>query len=478
MAFQNIGLSSAEAEALQFSDRFRESFVDVDGIYGAIRNRDVFYLIGPKGAGKSAIAEFARLDAIADSYAFFADVTQISDLPHGAVGKLIAGGGESTEFQYIRSWKYLLCLRLYQSLAKEPGLESDANIGSADLEFLLSRSGLLEAETLADMVIKSKRQTLLAKLKGIGVARETLQDFERINADTLYETLRDYILHLRPQKQHIIFLDGLDTVFSTSASLQNSISGLLQASYDLNMEMKKRDFPYTFVVLVRDDMLDRVSTPDISKHTHDFGRRLRWFSVSTRPEETQLWAIVNKRASLLSGREFYAEVELLGDTPGGPTNAVKWIFERSRHRPRDVIMFMNEVLRITHGRKATGVELDAAYNRYSETCFLKEIKDELKAHLEAGGRDQAMLLLKLVGNTDFVRDDAIEASKQSDQIDSGQVDNLLAALFECSAIGHVVQHQSGAGARNFIFKYRNDAETYVPTRPMMVHRGLWRVLNI
>ncbi|WP_228391845.1 hypothetical protein, partial [Gluconobacter aidae] len=53
---------------------------------------------------------------------------------------------------------------------------------------------------------------------------------------------------------------------------------------------------------------------------------------------------------------------------------------------------------------------------------------------------------------------------------------LCDALFNCSAIGNI-QHRSG-GKTYYTFKYRNRHSSFNENEDIMLHRGLWKALNL
>ena len=54
---------------------------------------------------------------------------------------------------------------------------------------------------------------------------------------------------------------------------------------------------------------------------------------------------------------------------------------------------------------------------------------------------------------------------------------LMAILYECSAVGNVYSYADGRETR-LSFKYRNRNSSFNPVNKVVLHRGLWKALNV
>lgn len=52
---------------------------------------------------------------------------------------------------------------------------------------------------------------------------------------------------------------------------------------------------------------------------------------------------------------------------------------------------------------------------------------------------------------------------------------ICEAMFDCSAIGNITNHK---GFTHYSFKYRNRFDSFNPDKRIMLHRGLWKSMNI
>lgn len=54
---------------------------------------------------------------------------------------------------------------------------------------------------------------------------------------------------------------------------------------------------------------------------------------------------------------------------------------------------------------------------------------------------------------------------------------VLRVLYDCSAIGHVYPYGNGNQTR-VTFKFRNRNSAFTPTDRIILHKGLWKGLNV
>lgn len=57
------------------------------------------------------------------------------------------------------------------------------------------------------------------------------------------------------------------------------------------------------------------------------------------------------------------------------------------------------------------------------------------------------------------------------------LDEILKTLYECSAIGNEYKY-SNNGEMRITFKYRNRTSTFNPKHKIILHKGLWKALNL
>lgn len=439
-----------------------------------VRAGSHFLVIGPKGCGKSAILEKICKDSIDSDFSFYASPHILGDIPHNLLKKIVPGQ-ESAEISLRRGWKYICYVLLYRSLSSDPHFQTDGALPKEDLDFLLARTGLMTAESLSDIITKSKESKLRAATRNLGAERTTLQDFEDINHDTLYETIRDHVWFGKTPRMHFILLDGLDRIFSASPGLKQSLAALIGAVFDVNMELLDHDIPARVVALVRNDTLEEMATPDLAKFVGDHGIPVEWFDSRMDPTNTPLWELIDRRASVSLKRPTSIYKEYLPPEMRNGEHPVKFLLDRTRHRPRDLIEFLNYVREATRGEKPTSDDLDSGYSRYSEKYLLPEVIDELKGFLTQDESTAAIDLLRMLNKPRFTSAEVVGTIQAHPHLRGLHAHKVLSALFNCSAIGHIGE---GPGFEQFRFKYRNETWRFTSTHEIVVHKGLQRALHM
>ena len=116
-------------------------------------------------------------------------------------------------------------------------------------------------------------------------------------------------------------------------------------------------------------------------------------------------------------------------------------------------------------------DIDNGIKNYSLNYFLPEIKDELVGYIEFDKIDLLFNMLSALRKRDFSFRE-IQSLSNTYPLDQ-QIDlhNIFKVLFECSAIGHIVNNR-------LYFKYRNRNMSFNERDTIILHKGLWKALII
>ena len=116
---------------------------------------------------------------------------------------------------------------------------------------------------------------------------------------------------------------------------------------------------------------------------------------------------------------------------------------------------------------------------YSEKTqyFLPEIFDELQGYVSSHDAKEFFKLVGALRSRDFHAKQVYEqAENESSTLSKENADVIMKALFECSAIGNVQTRSNGT--QFLTFRYRNRHATFNIKERLILHRGLWRALNL
>lgn len=149
----------------------------------------------------------------------------------------------------------------------------------------------------------------------------------------------------------------------------------------------------------------------------------------------------------------------------------------TRHTPRDflrLLWYIQEHWR-RHGKISLGA-IQSGMRSYSIQYFLPEIQDELSGYANPTEIDSIVTALGRVGKREFRLHELVdESSALAYPLDKQKVHEIMLSLFQCGAVGNI---QRSGGRTHYTFKYRNRHSSFDESQTIMLHRGLWKALNL
>lgn len=147
-----FGQLDASQEAVDDPDLLLQGFYDYrEAAYG-IASGNTWLLLGPKGAGKSAVLEHLKLTWV-DRYDRFFDYWDLRSFPVNDVTQIQTGQSPGAA-RAQAAWELLLLLRVVDSLARDNGLAAPGIFYSIKSD--LVKSGLLTGDWRTKVVEWSK----------------------------------------------------------------------------------------------------------------------------------------------------------------------------------------------------------------------------------------------------------------------------------------------------------------------------------
>ena len=208
---------------------------------------------------------------------------------------------------------------------------------------------------------------------------------------------------------------------------------------------------------------------------------LDWYHDPRNPEKSKLIELVNHRSRLAVGAPIDVFKEFLPERLHRPKDPVgqdtrHMLLDLTRHTPRDMISLMNHIQRFSSNGRLSQSQLLSGARSYSVDYFVPEIKDELAGYLPPEDIDKTMILLGAVRKREFTfaeLSDQAHKTKGCEQLD---LDGALKLLFDCSAVGNVELWPGGT--TYYTFKYRNRNSVLKVEGRLILHRGMWKALNL
>ena len=479
MTFRTIefGKTSGEEEAAEVPHLIAEGYFDDDFIEPFL-TRKKWLVLARKGAGKSLLGEKLKQLASSSKENIAANLTHLADFPFKTFAQLMPGGGDSAT-QYPTSWSWLLCLQIIDALHVHPGetrsLNIDANAGVAELKAL----GLLPTTDLKSLVVRSAKSGFRAHIPKLleyfseGTSANTPTDLAFLN---LVASLKEFIARYSFHGQQFLIIDGLDDILTKETIQYETLSALIFETARLNAFFKSRKVPVWIVVMCRTDIYEILPGANKNKIRQDSCTEIDWYPPSGAVEQSKLLSLANLRAKLSLKRDVDIFDEFFPKHMNAGVPIRNLLADHTRHTPRDFIALLTHVQKHSKSSLIQRTEVADGIKSYSEKYFLPEIKDELVGYVTP---KELQIFLNCVGEIhkrEFAKSRIAEVGMKHG-LDSKKLDVILHALFEASAIG-MKWRDANTKQIKFEFKFRNPNSSFYPSRMIILHKGLWKALNI
>lgn len=466
----DFGYASAEQEGARAPGLLLRGYFDLNHVCEQALKGSEFLILGYKGSGKTAIAERLKLLYENDSQVFINDIN-LEDFPYASFSQLIPGN-VAPEAKYPTAWSWLLLIHLIASLAKDASLKPrDPEELVATLEALRDM-GLLPASGLSHIVRTTTKKTF--KLTIPKVFERTVETTDTlVDIPHFVDNLKRLVTRLHTENKHLLILDGLDEIVTNEAAQWDSLGALIFEVNRLNALFNKNNIPAKIMVLCRTDIFELLRGANKNKIRQDSAIELNWYADP--PIKSLLVRIANLRAALAFDQETDLFTEFFPKKIFR-RGSLRIFLDTTRHTPRDFLQLLKYIQSNCAETKPSIKAVRAGLRQYSVEYFLPEIIDELEGYASAAEVKEFFQIVGSLRSRDFSAKQLYDAVDSDSLLAKDMVDRILRALFECSAVGNI-QHRSG-GARFLTFRFRNRHATFNLKERILLHRGLWRALNL
>ena len=470
-----FGKASAELESAYFPELLLQGFFDLGGLVGQIRQGPTCLVLGYKGSGKSALGEHLRLTSESDPELFVKHVF-LSDFPFSNFRKIVEGEAEP-EVKYPTAWSWILLLALLDSFTKDEGAQSHWDNDFSCSVDALQKVGLLPNPSLKQMVLTSSKTQFKAKLPPLfevicDLGHSHGQDIQFLN---IVEYLKYAVTRFSTSSQHLLVIDGLDDILTSSHIQYESLAALILEVSRLNLLFFRNGTNAKILLLCRTELYERLPGPNKNKIRQDVGAELDWYHDPRDPFSSNLVKLVNQRARLSENsiidifiRYFPSKMDYRPILP--------FLLDHTRHTPRDFVQLIVHIQKFSKSNPMDKEQILSGLRDYSINYFFPEIRDELVGYCSTNRFDYAMKMIGGLKKRHFKFDELLSLCNQHKFLTEDQLTNIVAALFDCSAIGNQLHRTSGSAY--FSFKYRNRNAILDIGKELILHRGLWKAMNL
>jgi hypothetical protein len=442
-----------------------------------IESGDKCYVIGRKGSGKTAISEYFANIASSET---FAEKLTFKNFPFNDLYNL-KNDGYTRPNQYITLWKFLI----YSSICKMMGANQNIN---SEIRLKLEKLYGSDHTTLSRKLSKWVGKEFSIGLLGISVkvSRESSQH-DDVNWIERVDILEDIILQYADSARYYIVFDELDEDYRDIIKEKKYdqytalVTSLFKAVQDIKGVFKDRSRYKIFpVVFLRDDIYEIIKDSDKNKW-NDFKIELNWdvekikrliaFRI-TRALDSTCEKILPFEAAweILLGRDLMR----IGAGQRRRVSSFEFIARSTYLRPRDFVKYLQACAE-------EAVQTDGKINREIikkvDKAFSNYLKDELVDELFAILPDISAIFDVISQLRKWIfRINEFERAYREERArgDIGQADFgfVLQILFLFSVVGNTPR------SKFFVFRYTNKEVRLNFRENLVVHRGLFKALQI
>ncbi|WP_082491865.1 P-loop ATPase, Sll1717 family [Duganella sp. Leaf126] len=445
----------------------------------AIETGKKSYVIGRKGTGKTAIAEFffGRQD-----YNQFCEKLSFKNFPFNDLYKLKNEGFTPTN-QYITLWKYLIYSIICKLMVKNQAI--DSAVRSA-LEKVFSPDPL---SSLARWITQWTATDFNLSILGTGGGAKGQLVTNAPNWIERVEVLERVIIEHIDESNYFVLFDELDEDYRDMVNVvQNKsytalLNGLFKAVQDVKATLSRNGKGNVLpVIFLRDDIYSTIQDPDKTKW-NDYKIELGWSSEKIKDLLAyRLSRAIDKNSKIYSFSEAWGMIFSKGPivTGGGTGSAISifdYISRSTFFRPRDYISFIRNCAENSLEKRPLSI-ISPALVKDNDTAFSNYLKSEIIDEIQAVIPDISNVfdVISQIRKQTFTRAEfkstyaRLDSVKKFSEKDS---DFVLQVLFLFSVIGNQPQQKNQQ-----VFRYKNQDANINYKESLVVHRGLFKALQI
>lgn len=477
--FENINFkyTDAEEEKLYAPELIEDAYVDINDIIEQVQRPEKYLVIGPKGAGKTALSSKLQLMA-KPKWNFFVDTDELEQFEFNLLNK--SGGEKGTSIGgAVTVWQMILAIRLLPLLLEDENLKN-VNPQLVTFNSGLQKYGLTASDNLITIVQYTSRRGIFGKIKSVisEVQGEKTEEekFNLKDPAAILESMKQVLNKIKPtESQYFLVLDGLDHPMRKGRNNAPYIADLINAVRLLNMFFSGINLRAKIIILIRDEILQIVPDPNLTKRINDNGIELKWYDNSRDPLETSLMRIIENRAKLsgynLTVKELW---KLWFPEKINKKESHIFVLDNTRHLPRDIISFFRELQKLGKKPPFRREDVLAALNNYSD-WYLNELSDALVGLIDESVRTELPDILSTLGRN-FSCEKFKLAAKDHGIAESANTEQVLKDLYNTSWIGN--SWETHEHSQRYSWRHRKRNSKLDLKKNMVIHCGLWKTLNL
>jgi hypothetical protein len=474
-----FGYASAEAEGTRDPNLLIKGYLDPGRLVVEALDGHRFVFLGNKGSGKSAIARHLTLTK--SNYDFFITTIYLADFPYQDLTSVRL---DNSKDKYRAIWGSLLLLVLLESFYSDNGASHERSEQFTAALGILKEAGFLPHADFAEAIEKTHKLAIkFSAIPGVEAAydstRKGLPGIQTHDAPFFFQRLKALTSGFHSESKHILFVDGLDDSLSVGSVVLEPLSALLRETDRLNTFFRDKRVPAKIIVLCRTELFDRLPGSNNNKIRQDSAMQIDWYQDPREPNRASLIRLANLRASLSASTKVDLFASVFPPQISYRASA-QFLLDQTRHTPRDFLQLLRHLQYFAGDReRISEYQVSSGIGSYSRDSFLPEIIDELDAYFDRDIIEYAFRVFRKLKKRRFRLREIEAICNQSGSIAMKTLEPVLAAMFDCSALGNYsAVSMNGRSQLRYTFRYRNRGSEINLDEGLVFHRGLWPALNL
>ena len=461
---------------LENTEKYFFNYSEVDKIV----SQDKCYVIGRKGSGKSAICEHILKRK---EYNSFSVKLNFKNFPFNELYHL-DNQKYTAPNQYITLWKYLIYSNVCRLMVQNESV--DSNIRKT-LEELYPKTAI---KSLARTISKWTSAEFGASVLGTGGALKLQRENSKNEIQWIDKTniLEDIIFEHCDKANYYIVFDELDEDYRTVKDTETSeqyiflLTSLFKAVQDIKSTFIETDLNIKPIVFLRDDIYTLIKDSDKNKW-RDFKIEIEWNKKKLKDllayriskdfnESGQILAFTKAWEKI-----FFREQIGFGNKQEKKIESFDFISRSTHLRPRDFIQYIQKCAEETD---SNGYKFIKEKNiKFVDRAFSNYLKDEIVDEVfpVLPEIEQYFQIFANIRKWNFtLQEFTREYNKylKAGTIEEKNIDYVLDTLYNFSVIGNQHKHRKD----KLFFKYLHSNMTFNRTENIVIHRGLFKALQL
>ena len=466
----NFGYADAHTEGEDCPILLKEGYLDISQVVNKAINTSTFLFLGYKGSGKSSLSEHLRLtqDDI------MVDQQGLKDFPFKVFDKIL--DNEDRLLKYKTIWRWLLCVKVFCDLLEDETSVTSVNDDVQRSIEVFTQSGIFPVINISSLIKKTITKSIGIVVKQLQLGHTQNEEDAAVEIEMLTEYIKKLICSIREERTHVIVIDELDDILSPNGNQFYNIAALINEVKDLNIFFSRFNVPVKILVLCRTDMFERLPDPNINKIKQDKSFTFSWYREGiNNPNDSDLIKLINLRTQLI-----YPNIDDAFAIFFPPTYEKRPIhsalLDFTRHTPRDFVQLINYIQRHCTSDKVDTTAITKGVKEYSTEYFKHEIANEMAGYIPMNHIEGVFSVLSSMRSRDFTYQQFIDKCYINNKLQGANFEEILRVMYDCSAIGHVYSYIKGVS--RVTFKYRNRTSSFDSTDRILLHKGLWKAMNV